>query len=190
MPGCILTRVSLFRVNVVASNPKDEARATSPLPVLVDTGSELTWLPATILVTVGIEPRRKRLFTTATGVRVERTVGYAVLAAEGHETVDEVVFAEPGDLSLLGVRTLEGFGVAVDPLGHRLVAVSTIAAGSQRKDRTLRGHRRVPGQRREDDRVPDVGAERTRLLRAGAYWHTPYSVGPMIAGGSNPTQRW
>jgi predicted aspartyl protease len=72
-----------------------------------------------------------RSCTTATGVAVERTVGYAVLEAEGHETVDEVVFAEPGDLSLLGVRTLEGFGVVVDPLGHRLVAVSTIAAGSQ-----------------------------------------------------------
>ncbi|HKY38593.1 MAG TPA: hypothetical protein VJN18_21765 [Polyangiaceae bacterium] len=118
-------------MNIVAKNPKDEVRATSALEVLVDTGSELTWLPASLLVTVGIEPRRKRVFTTATGTAVERTVGYAILAADGHETVDEVVFAEPGDLSLLGVRTLEGFGVTVDPLGHRLVAVSTIAAGSQ-----------------------------------------------------------
>jgi predicted aspartyl protease len=125
--------VSLFRVNVVARNPKDEGRVTSPVDVLVDTGSELTWLPATLLARAGIEPRRQRVFTTATGVPVQRPVGYAVLAAEGHETVDEVVFAEPGDLSLLGVRTLEGFGVVVDPLGHRLVAVNTIAAGSQRE---------------------------------------------------------
>jgi len=123
--------VSLFRVNVVAKNPKDESRATGPIEVLVDTGAELTWLPSALLQAAGIEPRRKRSFTTATGVSVERTVGYAVLAVEGHETVDEVVFAERGDLSLLGVRTLEGFGVVVDPLGHRLVAVSTIAAGSQ-----------------------------------------------------------
>ena len=123
--------MSLFRVNVVAKNPKDESRATDRIDVLVDTGSELTWLPAALLLQAGVEPRRQRTFTTATGVPVSRPVGYAVLAAEGHETVDEVVFAEPGDLSLLGVRTLEGFGVAVDPLGHRLVAVSTIAAGSQ-----------------------------------------------------------
>jgi predicted aspartyl protease len=123
--------VSLFRLNVVARNPKDESRATDRIEVLVDTGSELTWLPAPLLTRAGIEPRRERSFTTATGTPVRRPVGYAVLQAEGHETVDEVVFGEAGDLALLGVRTLEGFGVAVDPLGHRLVAVSTIAAGSQ-----------------------------------------------------------
>ena len=123
--------MSLFRINVVAKNPKDETRATDKIEVLVDTGSELTWLPAAHLHTVGIEPRRRRTFTTATGEPVERLVGYAVLDSEGHETIDEVVFGEAGDLALLGVRTLEGFGVVVDPLGHRLVAVSTIAAGSQ-----------------------------------------------------------
>lgn len=127
------SRVSLFRINVVAKNPKDEARVTDKIEVLVDTGAELTWLPAAHLRAVGIEPRRRRTFTTATGEAVERLVGYAVLESEGHETIDEVVFAEAGDLSLLGVRTLEGFGVVVDPLGHRLVAVSTIAAGSQRE---------------------------------------------------------
>ena len=123
--------MSLFRLNVIAKNPKDEARATDKIEVLVDTGSELTWLPEALLLAVGIGQRRRRTFTTATGVPVERSVGYAVLEADGYETVDEVVFGEPGDLALLGVRTLEGFGVVVDPLGHRLVAVSTIAAGSQ-----------------------------------------------------------
>jgi predicted aspartyl protease len=123
--------VSLFRLNVVARNPKDESRATDPVDALVDPGSELTRLPAPHLVQIGIERRRERTFTTATGTPVTRSIGYAVLQVEGHETVDEVVFGEPGDLALLGVRTLEGFGVTVDPLGHRLVAVSTIAAGSQ-----------------------------------------------------------
>jgi predicted aspartyl protease len=123
--------VSLFRLNLIAKNPKDEDRATGPIEVLVDTGSELTWLPAELIRAVGIEPRRRRTFTTATGQPVERLVGYAVLASEEHETVDEVVFGEKGDLNLLGVRTLEGFGVVVDPLGHRLVAVNTVAAGSQ-----------------------------------------------------------
>jgi predicted aspartyl protease len=122
--------VSLFRVNVVARNPRDETRATTPIEVLVDTGSELTWLPAERLATIGIGPRRKRTFHTATGDRVERDVGYAVLCADGHETIDEVVLGEKGDLSLLGVRTIEGFGVMVDALGHRFVAVSTVAAGS------------------------------------------------------------
>ena len=55
-------------------------------------------------------------------------VGYAILRAEGYETTDEIVFAEAGDMTQLGVRTLEGFGVAVDNIGHRFVAQTTIVA--------------------------------------------------------------
>lgn len=114
---------------MIARNPKREELATAPLEALVDTGSELTWLPADVLRGVGITPRRKRSFAAATQQRIEREVGYAILAAEGYETNDEVVFAEPGDMTLLGVRTLEGFGVMVDNLAHRFVATATIVAG-------------------------------------------------------------
>ena len=120
--------MSAFKVNVVARNPKREELSTQPIPALVDTGSELTWLPGNILTAVGITPRRKRIFATATQEKVEREVGYAILSAEGYETNDEVVFAEPGDLTLLGVRTLEGFGVAVDNIAHRFVATTTLVA--------------------------------------------------------------
>jgi predicted aspartyl protease len=106
--------------------------STTPVEALVDTGSELTWLPADLLRAAGILPRRRRVFATATQQRVEREVGFAIVAAEGYETIDEVVFAEPTDMVLLGVRTLEGFGVAVDPVGHRLVATSTIVACARR----------------------------------------------------------
>jgi len=118
----------LFKVNVVARNPKDEAKATPLIEALVDTGSELTWLPADALAQIGVTPRRKRTFLTATKQMVSRDVGYAILAAESYETTDEVVFAEPGDMILLGVRTIEGFGVAVDNVGHRFVAQTTIVA--------------------------------------------------------------
>ena len=122
--------MSIYKVNVVARNPKNEDLATEPLEALVDTGSELTWLPADVLRGAGITPRRKRIFATATQQRIEREVGYAILNAEGYATIDEVVFAEPGDMTLLGVRTLEGFGVMVDHIGHRLVATTTLVAMS------------------------------------------------------------
>ena len=118
--------MSAFKVNVVARNPKREELSTQPIPALVDSGSELTWLPADVLASVGIAPRRKRMFSTATQQKVEREVGYAILSAEGYETNDEVVFAEPGDMTLLGVRTLEGFGVVVDNIAHRFVATATL----------------------------------------------------------------
>ena len=120
--------MSTFKVNVVARNPKREELSTQPVPALVDSGSELTWLPADILTAAGITPRRKRMFASATQQKVEREVGYAILSAEGYETNDEVVFAEPGDLTLLGVRTLEGFGVMVDNIAHRFVATTTLVA--------------------------------------------------------------
>jgi len=100
---------SLFRVNVVGSNPKQQEIATPAIEAIVDTGSELTWLPGDVLRSVGIMPR-KRLFATATRQKVQRDVGFAIVAAEGYETIDAVVFAEPSDMILLGVRTVEGFG--------------------------------------------------------------------------------
>jgi len=132
-----LSIMSMFKVNVVARNPKREELATKPLEALVDTDSELTWLPADVLKSAGITPRRKRTFATATQQRIEREVGYAILSAEGYETNDEVVFAESGDMTLLGVRTLEGFGVMVDNIGHRFVATTTIVAASGLPDALL-----------------------------------------------------
>jgi predicted aspartyl protease len=127
--ACVsVLNMSMFKVNVVARNPKREELATKPLEALVDTGSELTWLPADVLKGAGITPRRKRIFATATQQKIEREIGYAILSAEGYETNDEVVFAESGDMTLLGVRTLEGFGVMVDNIGHRFVATTTLVA--------------------------------------------------------------
>ena len=59
---------------------------------------------------------------------VTRDVGYGIVSAEGSETNDEIIFAEPGDLVLLGVRTIEGFGVLVDNIAHRFVATSRLVA--------------------------------------------------------------
>jgi predicted aspartyl protease len=120
--------MSAYYVNLVAVDPKREEIRSEPVRVLVDTGSELSWLPAEVLAATGIAPRRKRAFRLADGRTMERDVGFCILEAEGFITNDEIVFALPGDMHLLGVRTLEGFGVMVDSLAHRLVATITLAA--------------------------------------------------------------
>ena len=125
--------MSTFHVNVVAVNPQDQQRSTAAVRALVDTGSELTWLPADVLTSAGIKPVRQRSFSTATSQVVQRDVGYAILRAENFETIDEVVFAQPGDANLLGVRTIEGFGVIVDNIGHRFVATTTLVASSRKR---------------------------------------------------------
>ena len=113
-------------VNLTAINPKEEHRCTPPVEVMVDTGAELSWLPRQLLLDAGITVKGKKRFSTATNQLVERDFGYAILQAEGYATNDEIVFAEDGDMSLLGVRTLEGFSVMVDNIGHRFVATATL----------------------------------------------------------------
>ena len=117
--------MSKFMVNLTAINPKEEDRSTPPVEVMVDTGSEMSWLPKQLLLDAGITPRGKKRFSTATKQIVERDFGYAILKAEGYSTNDEIIFAEDTDMSLLGVRTIEGFGVMVDNIGHRFVATIT-----------------------------------------------------------------
>ena len=114
-------------VNLTAVNPSERQRRTSPVEVMVDTGSELSWLPKKELLDIGISPENKKRFVTADKRIIERDIGYAILTAEGYSTIDEVVFAEDSDMSLLGVRTLEGFNVMVDNIGHRFVATTTLA---------------------------------------------------------------
>ena len=120
--------MSAFYTDLIAINPKREEVKTPPTRILVDTGSELSWLPREVLLAAGITPRRQRVFKMADGRMMTRDVGFCILEAESHLTNDEIVFAEPGDFHLLGIRTLEGFGVMVDALAHRFVATATLAA--------------------------------------------------------------
>ncbi|MDR2922816.1 MAG: hypothetical protein LBU85_05690 [Treponema sp.] len=122
--------MSKFMVNMTAVNPKEENRCTPPVRVMVDTGSELSWLPKQLLLDAGITPRGKKRFATATNEMVERDFGYAILKAEGYATNDDIVFAEDSDMSLLGVRTLEGFNVMVDNIGHRFVATTCLVCAA------------------------------------------------------------
>ena len=120
--------MSLFRVNLQIADPRNTAVVSPQINALVDTGSELTWVPAAVLEAIGILRLKKKTFLTASNQTLFRDVGYVVIRAEGFETIDEAVFAEPSDMTLLGVRTLEGFSAIVETLGRKLVATTTIAA--------------------------------------------------------------
>ena len=64
---------------------------------------------------VGIQATEVRTFRLADGREVERPVGEAILEAEGLWGATRIVFARPGDGSLLGLHALEGLGLEVDP---------------------------------------------------------------------------
>jgi predicted aspartyl protease len=112
-------------------NHTDRAKAARIPKILVDTGSECTWLPARTLERIGVAREKKDLqFVMANGEIVTRSLGFAILRVNDRFTIDEVVFAEPGDLVLLGARTLEGLNLVVDPQRKRLVAGGPIPAAS------------------------------------------------------------
>jgi predicted aspartyl protease len=103
---------------------------TARIPkLLVDTGSEYTWIPAATLEKIGVAREKKDMrFIMANGEVVTRSVGFAILQVGSNFTIDEVVFAEPGDLALLGARTLEGLNLTVDSTRKKLVAAGPVPA--------------------------------------------------------------
>ena len=98
--------------------------------VLVDTGAELSWAPAAVLESLGIQRVKQVRFQQASGSVLERWVGFAILYAAGTLTSDEIVFGEPDDLVLLGARTLEGMNLKVDLVGKRLVSAGPMLAAA------------------------------------------------------------
>jgi predicted aspartyl protease len=110
-----------FRVDVAIENPARPGERRTVPAALVDTGAELSWLPAPVLESLGIQRYDRWRFRQADGTILERWVGPAFLHVAGKRTTDDVVFGEPGDLVLLGSRSLEGLNFRIEPVTKRLV---------------------------------------------------------------------
>jgi len=93
---------------------------------LVDTGSEFTWVPRRVLEELGIRAQRTQVFEVTDGRRIERDIGYALVRAGGTEAPDLVVFAESGDMTLLGAHSLEGLNLKIDPVKKQLVPAGPV----------------------------------------------------------------
>ncbi len=110
-----------FRVDVEIENPARPGERRLLRSVLVDTGAELSWVPAPVLESLGVERNNKWRFRQANGTVLERWTGGVSMYVADKRVADEVVFGEPGDLVLLGSRTLEGLNFRVEPVTKRLV---------------------------------------------------------------------
>ena len=118
-----------FHASCTVENIVDRSHCRQVDDLLVDTGSEFTWIANETLVAIGIAIEKKDSpFLMANGQTVTRSVGFAIIRYENMFTVDEVVFAEPGDLQLLGARTLEGLNLMIDAERKKLVAAGPMPA--------------------------------------------------------------
>ena len=92
----------------------------------VDTAAGYAVAPASLLRELGIAAIGKGVFEMADGRRIEMDIGEARATIDGTSVTTIVVFGEDDASPLLGAYTLEGLGLAVDPLGQRLVPRATI----------------------------------------------------------------
>jgi predicted aspartyl protease len=128
----MIDEMGIFRTTVEFSTLHDHARRLEVRDVMVDTGSEYSWVPEALLVSLGVEPSRTERFEIADGRILERNVGFAMVFAAGRSAPTIVAFAGEGDMVLLGAYALEGLNVRVD-LGRReLVPAGPVPAATTR----------------------------------------------------------
>ena len=156
-----------FCISCKVVNHTDRTKSRVIPRLLVDTGSEYTWIAETTLRAIGIEPEKKIRLMMANGSVLEREVGFALLLVGKGLTTDEVVFAQRGDLLLLGARTLEGLNVCVDLQAKKLIEAgpSPAAPLAGYSDEEAREHRKSFGAARVyPHNAPRAGADEPRPL--------------------------
>ena len=98
--------------------------------LLVGSGSVYTWVSAAVLRDLGVQATERRRLLTLEGRAIDRGAAEILLTLEGRTLHTLCVFGEPGDLEVLGAYTLEGFGLAVDPVQRRLIPAILYGAGA------------------------------------------------------------
>ena len=120
-----------FRVQVEIADPTggwfDRVEA------LVDTGATYTWIPRDLLDRLAVQPEEERRFILANGREVSYPIGWIRVRIDGRSQPTIAVFGDPGSDPLLGAFTLEGFGLAADPVNRRLVPVPALLKQVERR---------------------------------------------------------
>ena len=145
------SEMGTFHTKCKIENPTDRDRSLVVPKLLVDTGSEYTWVSERMLERISISREKKdAAFVLANGQEVTRSVGFAIIRLDKFFTIDEPVFAKPGDLQLLEARTLEGLNLIIEPARRRLVAAGPLPAASPTSPRLNPRTRRAARKRMAD----------------------------------------
>lgn len=112
--------MGITKIKMKVLNPQDESKFIH-VNFLVDSGATHSFVPSEILKELGIKPNDERDFVLANGDLITRKLGVAVFKFKNRSALSQVVFAEDGDESLLGVVTLENMGLGLNPIQRVLV---------------------------------------------------------------------
>ena len=121
-----------FKSKLRVWNPIQPEKAEE-LDVLVDTGAAFSWVSRTRLERLGVTPSRQMPFRTIDGRVLERELAIVHIGTNGYVAPDLVVMAEPGEMEVIGAHSIEGLGMAADPVQKKLVPtiMLAVAAGKE-----------------------------------------------------------
>ena len=122
----MIDEMGIFRTTVDLAPWHDHTKRLPLHDVMVDTGSEYTWVPRPLLEQLGVKPARTERFEAADGRILERDIGFAMVFAVGRSSPTIVTFAGEGDMVLLGALALEGMNVRVDLARRELVPAGPV----------------------------------------------------------------
>ena len=111
--------MGMTEVRVRVVNLEDRNRFAD-VDMVVDSGAIYSIVPASVLRSIGVEPRETQAFGLANASRVRRQVGDVRYQIDDRSGAAPVIFGRRGDAPLLGVVTLEALGLRLDPLRRRL----------------------------------------------------------------------
>jgi predicted aspartyl protease len=97
------------------------------IEALVDTGAAFSWISRARLESLGLNSTRRMSSRTIDGRVMERDMTAIYIASAGYSAPDMVVMAEPGEKEVLGAHSIEGLGLAADPVQKRLTPTIMLA---------------------------------------------------------------
>lgn len=80
-----------FHVKCKFENPSDRSKSVVKQKLLLDTGSEFTWVSERMLERIAIDREKKDMpLVLANGQEVTRSIGCAIIRLDKYFTIDEV----------------------------------------------------------------------------------------------------
>ena len=122
--------MSTFTAKLRIWNPEDPQKVEELEP-FVDTGAAFSWIARSRLQRLGVKPSRQMKFRTIDGRMLERDLATVYVGVDEYTAPDLVVMAEAGEMEVIGTHSLEGLGVAADPVQRKLVPTVMLALGAE-----------------------------------------------------------
>jgi predicted aspartyl protease len=119
-----------FSVKMKVWNPVQGGGGVEEYDAFVDTGAAFSWISRARLQRLGVLPTRKMSFRTIEGRLLERDMATVYVSTDKYSVPDVVVMAEEGEMEVMGAHTIEGLGMAADPVQKRLVPTVMLALAS------------------------------------------------------------